>query len=74
MASTRTKADPQQQRQRRGNDEQEAGYPYGGDRTPQRRPKPAYLTPNREADVAKSATRAPRAKKSSAKSSRRRVF
>jgi hypothetical protein len=73
MASTRTKADPQQQRQRRGNDEQEAGYPYGGERTPQRRPKPAYLTPKREADVAKATTRAPRARKASAKP-KRRVF
>ena len=62
MASTRKKAEPEEVRRRRGNDEQEAAHPYGGDRTSQPRSRTAYLNPARESDVAQ-ATRAPRARR-----------
>ena len=63
MASTRKKAEPQEVRRRRGNDEQEAGHPYGGDRTSQPRSRETYLNRTREADVAESTQRAPRARR-----------
>jgi hypothetical protein len=50
MASTRKAVSDRQVRQRRGNDEQEAGHPYGGDRT-RHPPKAEYLNPRREGQL-----------------------
>jgi len=67
MASTRQKADPHHERQRKGNDEQEAGYPYGGDRTPGGKAKSAYLNPRREAAVADSTSKSRAARPAAAR-------
>jgi hypothetical protein len=73
MASTPKKADPDEVRRRRGNDEQEAGHPYGGDRTSQPRTRTAYLNRTRESEVAESTQRAPRARRGASTRAGRKI-
>jgi hypothetical protein len=73
MASTRKKAEPQEVRRRRGNDEQEAGHPYGGDRMSQPRSRTAYLNPARESDVARATQRAPRVRRGASTRAGRKI-
>jgi hypothetical protein len=52
MASTRKAVSEQELRKRRGNDEQEAAHPYGGERAGPPKAKDDYLKPQRERGVA----------------------
>ncbi len=52
MAPTRKPEAPPQAHERRGNDEQEPEYPYGGEQDGHPPSKDDYLPPKREHDVA----------------------